>query len=267
MTDIKPLTDILDWKLLKGTHKWPGPDGGTCINEAAIVAAGFEYCSVRSAHDCPACFCPVMATYLIALNDGLPANDRQQLMRFVLRLAGSRDYDHIQDRAHYIMVTVNKALGVTVLDTRGILSQIKRNGRVHVDYLPNAVFAYAEALAERIRNARGHGHKIRHDALVRQMLDITENAFAIGKQAEAIDVAMASQRMEEMKQSKKAQVSAVVNMNDQITTGYPPWDGPEANVEHVHAYTFPQISDVIDGWFVRKKRATKRRPRVQFTWW
>lgn len=34
------LNDTLDWKLLKGSHQFPGPEGGTCINEAAIIAAG-----------------------------------------------------------------------------------------------------------------------------------------------------------------------------------------------------------------------------------
>ena len=34
---------ILNWKLLRGSHDFPGKDGGTCINEAAIVAAGFNY--------------------------------------------------------------------------------------------------------------------------------------------------------------------------------------------------------------------------------
>jgi hypothetical protein len=28
---------ILNWKLLRGSHYFPGPDGGTCVNEAAIV--------------------------------------------------------------------------------------------------------------------------------------------------------------------------------------------------------------------------------------
>ena len=28
---------IINWKLLNGSHDFPGPDGGTCINEAAIV--------------------------------------------------------------------------------------------------------------------------------------------------------------------------------------------------------------------------------------
>ncbi len=39
---------ILNWKLKQGSHTFPGPDGGTCINEAAIVAAGFPYRPVRS---------------------------------------------------------------------------------------------------------------------------------------------------------------------------------------------------------------------------
>ena len=33
---------ILNWKLLRGSHEFPGKDGGTCINEAAVVAAGFK---------------------------------------------------------------------------------------------------------------------------------------------------------------------------------------------------------------------------------
>ena len=32
---------ILNWKLKAGSHPFPGKDGGTCIDEAAIVAAGF----------------------------------------------------------------------------------------------------------------------------------------------------------------------------------------------------------------------------------
>jgi hypothetical protein len=34
---------ILDWRLKRGSHSFPGKDSGTCINEAAIVAAGFPY--------------------------------------------------------------------------------------------------------------------------------------------------------------------------------------------------------------------------------
>jgi hypothetical protein len=41
---------ILNWTLKKGSHPFPGPDGGTCINEAALVAAGFEYEPITGVH-------------------------------------------------------------------------------------------------------------------------------------------------------------------------------------------------------------------------
>ena len=47
---------ILSWKLKEGSHPFPGKDGGTCINEAAIVAAGFPYQPVRQVEDMPDCF-------------------------------------------------------------------------------------------------------------------------------------------------------------------------------------------------------------------
>src|SRR5262245_539250 len=45
---------MLDWKLLRGSHEFPGPDGGTCVNEAALVAAGYPYRAVYSVQDLPA---------------------------------------------------------------------------------------------------------------------------------------------------------------------------------------------------------------------
>ena len=46
---------LLNWRILRGSHEFPGPDGGTCVNEAAIVAAGYPYtrCGID---DCPASF-------------------------------------------------------------------------------------------------------------------------------------------------------------------------------------------------------------------
>lgn len=45
------LKSMENWKLLSGSHTFPGPEGGTCINEAAIVAAGFPYREVNSASE------------------------------------------------------------------------------------------------------------------------------------------------------------------------------------------------------------------------
>lgn len=86
-------TKITDWKLKSGSHKFPGPDGGTCINEAAIVAAGFEYRSVKSHEDCPPCFSPVLAQFAIVVNDQMRDGERQRLMGLVHRLSGSAGPD------------------------------------------------------------------------------------------------------------------------------------------------------------------------------
>ena len=40
MATIDSFDHILNWKLKAGSHPFPGKDGGTCINEAALVAAG-----------------------------------------------------------------------------------------------------------------------------------------------------------------------------------------------------------------------------------
>jgi hypothetical protein len=97
---------ILNWKLLSGSHQFPGPDGGTCINEAAIVAAGFEYKSVSDVADCPPCFSHVLSAYAITLNDCLSDDRRQELlMPFVTRLAGTADTPGIErERFDFIML-------------------------------------------------------------------------------------------------------------------------------------------------------------------
>lgn len=80
---------LTDWKLKAGSHEFPGPDGGTCINEAAIIAAGFEYKRVGSFHDLPPCFSPVLGQWLITGNDITRDGLRQAFMPFVHKLAGT----------------------------------------------------------------------------------------------------------------------------------------------------------------------------------
>ncbi|WP_375455131.1 hypothetical protein [uncultured Methylobacterium sp.] len=87
---------ILTWRLLAGSHPFPGPDGGTCINEAALVAAGLPYEAIRSSADCPPCFSRPIAAYALGLNDAMPDAARPQLMAFVLRLSGSADRPEVE---------------------------------------------------------------------------------------------------------------------------------------------------------------------------
>jgi hypothetical protein len=78
---------ILNWTLKQGSHHFPGPDGGTCINEAAIVAAGFPYQPVRRVEDMPDCFSRPICRLAMLLNDEASDAERQRLLLFVTRLA------------------------------------------------------------------------------------------------------------------------------------------------------------------------------------
>ena len=111
---------IKNWKLLGGAHDFPGPDGGTCINEAAIIAAGFKYRRVDSASDCPPCFSRVISQYALCLNDYMPDATRQELLLpFVLRLAGTADTPQVElKRAEYIALhTIKRILPVALRST------------------------------------------------------------------------------------------------------------------------------------------------------
>ena len=127
---------MLAWKLRAGSHKFPGPHGGTCINEAAIVAAGLEYRPVSDISDLPDCFSPVIAEFALRLNDTMPANLRQKyLMPFVLRLAGSADTRKIEhERAVLIMTRVMREIISLAAPTPHLAAQFCK-----VDSLERAV--------------------------------------------------------------------------------------------------------------------------------
>jgi hypothetical protein len=78
---------ILNWKLKRGSHPFPGKDGGTCINEAAIVAAGLPYQPVRAVETMPDCFSRPICRLAMLLNDEAGDEQRQELLPFVTRLA------------------------------------------------------------------------------------------------------------------------------------------------------------------------------------
>lgn len=93
---------ILNWKLKQGSHTFPGQDGGTCINEAAIVAAGFPYRPVRSVQDMPDCFSRPICALAMQLNDEAIDEERQHLLPFVTRLACADTAEVEREREVYI---------------------------------------------------------------------------------------------------------------------------------------------------------------------
>ncbi len=93
---------ILNWKLKQGSHKFPGPDGGTCINEAALVAMGFEYEPITGVHQMPSCFSRPICRLAMLLNDSVNGKERQLLLPFVTRLACADTPEIEKQREAYI---------------------------------------------------------------------------------------------------------------------------------------------------------------------
>lgn len=93
---------LLNWKLLRGSHRFPGPDGGTCINEAAIVACGFPYQPVASVSRMPSCFSRPICQLAMRLNDEATDAERRRLLPFVTRFACADSRQVELERARYI---------------------------------------------------------------------------------------------------------------------------------------------------------------------
>ena len=101
---------ILNWTLKVGSHPFPGKDGGTCINEAALVAAGFDYRPIRRATDMPACFSRPICRFAMWLNDMASDIERQRLLPFVTRLACADSLTVECVREHYIAARAGHGL-------------------------------------------------------------------------------------------------------------------------------------------------------------
>src|SRR3712207_4645436 len=93
---------LLNWELKAGSHPFPGPDGGTCINEAALVAAGFKYQPIRYIDQMPTCFSRPICRFAMELNDQATDKNRQRLLPYVTRLACAHAPEIEKQRADYI---------------------------------------------------------------------------------------------------------------------------------------------------------------------
>jgi hypothetical protein len=111
MAAMEAFDKILNWKLKRGSHRFPGPDGGTCINEAAIVAAGFPYQSVHFVEMMPSCFSRPICRLAMDLNDMATDEQRQHLLPFVARLACADTPKVERERQDYIARRLRYRLG------------------------------------------------------------------------------------------------------------------------------------------------------------
>jgi hypothetical protein len=138
---------ILNWKLKAGSHQFPGKDGGTCINEAALVAAGFEYRPIRDVREMPSCFSRPICRLAMRLNDNADDDERQRLLPFVTRLACADTPDVEHAREAYIRSQLTEPVdigrGIEVLE--GALAI----GRQAEPLAPDTARARMEAVQEK----------------------------------------------------------------------------------------------------------------------
>src|ERR671929_674508 len=99
---------ILNWTLKKGSHPFPGPDGGTCINEAALVAMGFDYRPIGAAWQMPSCFSHPICRLAMLVNDSVGDEARQRLLPYVTRLACAGTLETERRREAYIQAQMLK---------------------------------------------------------------------------------------------------------------------------------------------------------------
>jgi hypothetical protein len=99
---MESFSHILNWKLKAGSHPFPGVSGGTCINEAALVTAGFDYKPIRSVEEMPECFSRPICRFAMLLNDHAGDEDRQRLLPYVSRLSCADAANVERARATYI---------------------------------------------------------------------------------------------------------------------------------------------------------------------
>jgi len=187
MTDISKIQGLLDWKLLTGSHEWPGPDGGTCINEAAIVVAGFHYSPVGGPEDFPLCFSTELGMLLLSLNDALSDERRQKLMRFVLRLPGSKDVAKVERRRCRVLHDGIRGLLVKYgLPLDSMSSQLRSldDRRVFAGQAGDTIGA---AVEHNLASAQAN-------TFLDGALDLLDQAFAIGRQAKPADTALIQAR-------------------------------------------------------------------------
>ena len=224
----KVFDKILNWKLLPGSHEFPGSDGGTCINEAAVVAAGFEYRAVQNAKDCPLCFSRPIAAYAIGLNDSMPDDLRQELLiPFVTRLAGTADTTAKEiERASYIAIqTVRRILPILLraiglhehadwcakvgkLDA-AVVADVAAAAAARCDNPAAAAVAaaatsaaagYAAATAAAARYAAAAVADAARREILLIAAAILDEAIRLGNQAEPIETVLVASRMKDIKQ-------------------------------------------------------------------
>ena len=89
---------LANFRLARGSHKQPNKGGNICVNEAAVIAAGFQYREIRDVSCLPDCFSRPVSEYAIYLNDFMMHRVRNELLvPFIPRLPGTSDAPWVEE--------------------------------------------------------------------------------------------------------------------------------------------------------------------------
>ena len=113
-----PLSHLSGVTLKKGSHELPSE--GSCVMEVAALVAGYEWVPINGPRHLPPCMSKTIGAFLIYLNDTMRDHERQSLLPFVTRMAGTRaSADVEQKRMIAILSHTAKPLLVDTLRITG----------------------------------------------------------------------------------------------------------------------------------------------------
>jgi hypothetical protein len=128
---------------------------GTCINEAALVASGFEYKKINSVHHMPECFSRPICALAMSLNDCCTDEERQRLLPYVTRLACADTPEIEHKRALYIARhTIGLVFGIPFEKGLSILDGALAIGKQADPLGPEEVQTRMEAARASVRVAQ-----------------------------------------------------------------------------------------------------------------
>lgn len=204
---------LAKFKLQKGSHRFPFKNGGLCVNEAAVVAAGLEYRAISTANDCPPCFSYVIATYALYLNDGMPYRERNQLLKpFILRLAGTNDEPEIEQRRveHICSETLRRILEPVCSNPvhQDFINWRKADKKIEMGWVPSCTFS-SIIEASSIKSAEDAAYAsfavahtsrgVERQKIFTIVTEILEGAIMLGKHQALDDLCIVNERIERAK--------------------------------------------------------------------
>lgn len=205
------MIDFNSWKLKLKSGSHSNPKEGSCLMETVAYISGADVYT-----DHPECACPVITDFAISTNDWMNDVERQRLLPFVLRIAGSKASQEIQEKRGYMCadyaVRVFAPLWVefhnasdaakmrelpkivdkaSALQAEKVCLEVKNAAAAYAAYAANAAYAaYANAAAYAYANAAAYAanaSKIRAQIveariqLIDDMLKLTDDVQPVFK--------------------------------------------------------------------------------------